>query len=113
MQRFRLTEDHLKLLKHAFVRWEDCETGAPAIDPKRPYGNTSVLRDVAELIGEEPKECAHCGEPQEPLDEERLSRIHRETEMALQIVLQHGHRTGLYESPLGVRWDYVDEVEQP
>jgi hypothetical protein len=33
--RFLLTTDHLILLGRAYVRWEDCETGAPAIDPKR------------------------------------------------------------------------------
>ena len=31
-KRFTLTEEHLKLLRHANVRWDDCEFGAPAID---------------------------------------------------------------------------------
>lgn len=33
---FVVTEDHLKLLAQMYVRWEDCEFGAPAIDCKRP-----------------------------------------------------------------------------
>src|SRR6266568_5645220 len=40
---FTVTEDHLKLLRHAYLYWEYGEGyGAPAIDPKRPYGNSDV-----------------------------------------------------------------------
>lgn len=83
---FILTEQHLALLRHAYVRWEDCEYGAPAIDCKRPYGNSSVVADIAEILGV-------------PLDpdaddygltvetRERLERLHRETGIALEILL--------------------------
>lgn len=53
--RFELTRDHLKLLRNAYVGWHDCETGAPRIDPKRPYGNQRVALDVAEILGIEPE----------------------------------------------------------
>jgi hypothetical protein len=50
---FTVTEDHLKLLRRAYIGWDDCEFGAPGIDPKRPYGNSDVIGDIAEILGEE------------------------------------------------------------
>lgn len=35
-QVFTLTDEHLTLLRAAYIGWEDCEFGAPAIDCKRP-----------------------------------------------------------------------------
>ena len=71
--------DHLTLLKHAYVRWEDCEYGAPAIDCKRPYGNSGVEADIIKILG------------WEHLDEDDANEacrvIHSETEQALQILL--------------------------
>ena len=49
MSNARLTEQHITLLRNACVYWEDCETGAPGIDPKRPYGNSGVASDVTDL----------------------------------------------------------------
>jgi hypothetical protein len=88
---FTLTEEHLKLLKSACLYWEDCETGAPAIDPKRPYGNSGVAEDVIEILGWEDPHCPRCGEP---IDEgksielrRRALEIHTETLIALEIIL--------------------------
>ena len=72
---FEVTEDHLKLLKHSHIIWRASEYGAPAIDPKRPYGNSSVESDIAEIL-EWDKE-----------DSQRAEKIHRELETVLQIVL--------------------------
>lgn len=47
---FTLTEDHIKLLSRAYIGWEDSEFGAPSIDCKRPYGNSYVEGDVAEIL---------------------------------------------------------------
>lgn len=49
--KFTITDNHLKLMKHLVVEWDDCEFGAPCIDPKRPYGNSDVIDDIAEIIG--------------------------------------------------------------
>lgn len=84
-EEFYLTEDHIKLLKHANVQWQNCETGAPEIDPKRPYGNSYVAMDVAEILGWEVPEDDELTVTQ--CDE--AYRIHRETEPALQIVLDN------------------------
>lgn len=97
-QRFVLREKHLKLLSKMNVSWWDAEFGAPCIDPKRPYGNSSVIKDMAEILGIEGKECPHCGEMLEEQDEERLRNLHKETEIALQIVLStQSFKPGIYE----------------
>lgn len=82
---FTLTEDHVKLLRRAYVGWQDCETGAPEVDPKRPYGNSSVAQDIAEILGEEYDQ----EDPSESQDR-RLLTLHRETQLALQVVLATG-----------------------
>jgi len=81
-ERFELTEEHLTLLGRAYVRWEDCETGAPAIDCKRPYGNSYVAGDVAEILG-----WGVVDEGLTDAQEDRALEIHHETLTALQIVL--------------------------
>lgn len=82
---FEITEAHLKLLRAANVGWDNCEFGAPAIDCKRPYGNSSVIEDMREILGC-PHECA-----------ENLEAIHNETKTALQIVLSVGYfKCGTY-----------------
>lgn len=94
MIEFLLTEDHLKLIRHMHVGWQDCEFGAPEINPKRPYGNSSVILDIAEILDIDlPEDVEDC-------DENILlymNRVHRETEDALQIVLQYGHIPGIYQ----------------
>ncbi len=96
MRRFTLTEEHLKLLRAMFVTWWHCETGAPAIDPKRPYGNSDVTGDIAEIIGIVPIETDD--DPAWPVGtSERCEKLHEETQTALQVVLATGRfRIGEY-----------------
>jgi len=84
---FTLTEEHIVLLSNACVSWNDCEFGAPEINPKRPYGNSDVLDDIADILNIEQKTCPHCGENLDELDEQNLNKLHKETEIALQIIL--------------------------
>jgi len=83
---FTLTEDHVKLLRAAYVRWEETEWGAPAIDGKRPYGNGNIHRDIAEILGRpvlyDTDDDAAWRAP--------LWELHKQTETALQIVLATG-----------------------
>ncbi len=88
MKTFELKEEHLKLLSRAYVGWDDCETGAPCIDPKRPYGNSDVAGDVAEILGIEFKSDTHGDRDDAQRDD--LLDLHRETQTALQIVLSVG-----------------------
>jgi hypothetical protein len=89
--KFTLTKEHLKLLRRMNVYWEDsCYEGAPAIDQKRPYGNSDVISDIAEIIGVEKVE-ADDGEfflPKGTRD--KCEKLHTETERALQVVLASG-----------------------
>ena len=50
-RRFTVTDEHLRLLRRAHVTWVDAEFGAPEIDGKRPYGNSDVYSDIAEILG--------------------------------------------------------------
>ena len=81
MKTFLLKPEHIKLLQNAYIGWDGCEFGAPAIDCKRPYGNSNVVDDIAEILGwgtgeltKEQKDYAH--------------KLHEETQTALQILVQ-------------------------
>jgi hypothetical protein len=100
---FTVTEDHLKLLRHVRVAdWHPGEGyfGAAGIDSKRPYGNSYVARDIAEILDTPDEDWEYeDGEKANVTDEaeERLMRLHVETMVALQIVLAAGEfRPGRY-----------------
>jgi len=113
---FQLTKEHIDLLTKAVVSWSDCEFGAPCIDPKRPYGNSDVLSDLAEILGFEGKVCPHCGEPIEEDDNDlpvsELEQTHRETAIALQIILDtQSFKPGLYLRSNG-KWEPFKLVDK-
>lgn len=81
--KFTVTEDHLKLSRRMCVGWGFC---APAIDPKRPYGNSDLTRDVAEILG-------WSFDPEDDLSDEMVGKamdIHQEMDRVLQIGLVTG-----------------------
>ncbi len=93
VKRFTLTEEHVKLLRRVRVSWNDCCGGfdAPTVDPKRPYGNSSVCNDIHEIltgesIGRENSERDELT----PEEEKRYFKLHNETKIALQVVLTTG-----------------------
>lgn len=81
-ERFVVREGHLRLLRRAYVRWEDCEYGAPAIDCKRPYGNSDVTADICQIQG---WDFGDDGPTREYEEDARL--LHEGTETVLQILL--------------------------
>ena len=106
---FELTEQHIKLLRHMYVGWQDCETGAPEINPKRPYGNRTVAEDIADILGIE----VDGGAMPEAM-RTRLMKLHEETEHALQIVLVTGEfEPGIFmRDEIGRRgWKRITEAE--
>jgi hypothetical protein len=108
-QRFTLTEEHVKLLQRAYVDWEECEFGAPAIDCKRPYGSSSVLNDIHEILTGESIGSTHSKRDELTEEEEaRYTTLHRETETALQIIL----RFKSFEPAAFQREYYWDEWER-
>lgn len=87
MKTFDLKPEHVALLRAAYVDWEDAETGAPCIDPKRPYGNSFVAGDVYEIVNGRPWD----GDDDMPDDvHEQMMQLHRETQTALQVILSTG-----------------------
>lgn len=79
-----MTDEHLKLLRRAYVSWENCEFGAPSIDCKRPYGNSDVITDICEILGWKIPQTM----PGAACMEGHASKIHEETETALEIILK-------------------------
>lgn len=89
--RFKITEDHLKLIEHMYVSWWDCEYGAPGVDPKRPYGNSFVEGDIANILG------WRIDENDDSYYRE-AEKIHREMQTVLQICLcTKSFEVGTYE----------------
>lgn len=97
MKLFKLTDDHIKLLNNMFVEWSLGYDGAPAIDTKMPYGNSNPIYDIYELLQGKKWDCDEDGEMSDDL-QEQLHLLHRETEIALQIVLfTKSFEPGMYE----------------
>ena len=122
---FEIKQEHLKLLKEMYVDWDDCEFGAPAINPKRPYGNSSGVDDVAEILGikktkdnvedYDKEEASEYSDKEEYLEDlewntetyEYLMRIHKEMRIVLQIVLKtQSFKLGKYrrKDSYGIEW---------
>ena len=99
-----ITEDHIKLLRAAYIDWEDCEFGAPAIDCKRPYGNSSVYYDIAEILDIDPDAEEDFTDEQESY----MGKTHRELQYVLQIFIQSGELSqGVWKKVSGTHeWDY-------
>ena len=109
-EKFTMTEEHLLLLQHMFLNWNDCEFGAPAVDPKRPYGNSDVIGDIMKILGKDDEKCPHCGEPLNDGMTEALNVLHRGTLTALQAALDTGaFKVGTYMKPDYGRWHYCGE----
>lgn len=98
MERFTVTEQHLKLVRSFNVGWQDTEYGAPEIDPKRPYGNSNVRYDIAEILNIDPSEA----------DWEVLEQLHRDTDKVLQIAIDTGKfEAGTYQRNRYGAWGRV------
>lgn len=99
-EHFVLSPDHLALVRKMRVQWDDCEAGAPAVDPKMPYGNSRVHEDVAEILGWQAGTADGWWETDEGAEmSEAAMEIHRETEVALQLVLRFGPAPGVFRRP--------------
>lgn len=105
---FVLKQTHLELLKNMVVRWDDCEFGAPAIDCKKPYGNSSVYEDMAKILG---VKGFIDSDEEVSFSEEQIqfmNNLHKDTKIALQIVL----KTGKFEPGIYVADEYSDNWEK-
>lgn len=91
-----VTAGHLALLRHASTGWQYAEFGAPEINPKRPYGNSAVLGDIAEILGEALPDDDDGADYSDEFVR-RAHQLHRETEFCLQILLETAGMGGLEE----------------
>ena len=95
---FEVTDDHLILARRFYVGWNEGEFGAPTIDCKRPYGNSSVLNDIHEILTGE--SIGMIDSKRDELTEEekqQYDKIHLEMETVLQIILATGQfKSGHY-----------------
>lgn len=97
IRRFTVTDEHLRLLRRAHISWDETEFGGPGINPKRPYGNSNVFADIAEILDVPDSEWLDADEELTPDVEWRFLRLHVETAIALQIGLATGEfRSGRY-----------------
>lgn len=129
-EEFEITEDHLKLMDEFVVGWNPAETGAPEIDPKRPYGNTSVENDMVKILGMEElkpgvyrftidgeeyilkgdKKGNNISFEHDSELVDKLMEIHKETETALEICLERQEfETGKFEKDgIGGSWEKIE-----
>lgn len=108
MKEFELKEEHIKLLSKAYIDLSNCETGAPEIDPKRPYGNSYVAGDVAEILGWEIEE---DGLTDDQFEDAMM--LHYGTVQALQIILQcKTFKPGIYvnKEKYGAKWELKPDL---
>lgn len=98
--KFTVTEDHLKLLRHIHgLYWDPGEGyGALSINPKKPYGNSNVPQDVAEIVEAPDSDWEWDYDRVLRAEaEDRYLRLHVEAGIALKIALATGEfRPGRY-----------------
>lgn len=88
MKQFTLTEDHITLLQQANIQWCNTGYGAPRIDPKRPFGNSGVEQDLAEILDVSEVDTYDDYRTSYDPDEMRdVVETHNELDTALQVIL--------------------------
>lgn len=108
---FLLTSEHLALAKRLCIVWYGKENGGPGADIVRPYGNSAMLWDIAEITGcDQPGD----GEAYSPTEERYLRGLHRDMHPVLQIILHTGQmKPGVYKKPrLTENWVSVERLEE-
>lgn len=98
---FDLTEEHVKLIRQFNITWDGAYEGAPAVDSKRPFGNSDLECDICEILEIEPVE--HDNMEDETIypkgTSDRVMKLYAELELALQVVLTAGSfEPGRYEA---------------
>lgn len=112
IQRFQVTSSHIKLLKNLYVSWGYDEFGAPCIDPKRPFGNSNVYKDMLDIFGIDYGESVDKFLETHPKHKERLDNLYKDLENCLQILLiDLSIQEGWYEQQnySSRSWVYIGE----
>jgi len=110
---FEITTNHLTLLMNMCVYFNHHDyDGAPAVDGKRPYGNSGdVCYEVYRVLNDEDWDWGEYGDNEMPEDlHEELYKIHEETATALQICLvMQEFKTGIFKKTFygSTSWEKV------
>ncbi len=113
---FFMTREHLALARRLWIVWYrggDWSYGAPGASTYRPYGNSGVLDDIAEIIGYRRPDPE--ADERYTLEEKRyLERLHHEMHLVVQIILHTGQmKPGVYKKPqLGKDWGACADLNQ-
>lgn len=90
-KRFEVTIEHILLLQHFNIVWQDINYGVPTVSAPEPYGSQDVYTDMEEILGVDPDRDGH---------HEQLEKLHRDMEIVLQILIHNcrrGIKQGKYE----------------
>ena len=103
---FELKQEHLTLLKQSCWGWNDCEYGAPGMDCKRPFGNSGVDTDLAEILSKTSPKCPHCGELLDTTVQQKNEAIYKELLNALEVICHTlSFELGVYKKNSKYRWE--------
>ena len=106
---FEITPDHMRLVERMY--WGNYDD-VPSVDPKRPYGNSAVNRDIAEILGWIPE-----GSDANLSDDmvERAEAIHQDMPQVMQIITSTlSCRAGTYRKTVqysATSWERVEDDE--
>ncbi len=89
-QYFTVTEQHIKLLSHLWIRWEltAYEHGVPCVDSKRPYGNSGILGEIVDIL-DLPYNYEEDLDGYSDEVESIIRKLHHETLICIQIVVRN------------------------
>lgn len=119
IKRFVINEYHLKLLKELEIGWNHMEFGSPTVDPKKPFGNSDVFKDMVKALGWEIKiQIDWCLPKNFDLVEDELPEeietvlfnLYRDLDTVLEICLRtQSFNPGVYESDIyGSNWKKLE-----
>jgi hypothetical protein len=114
-QVFNLTEGHIRLLRRVYISSHVDRSGYAYIglSPKRPFGNSDIESDIAEILGEVPEGSTDDDGISDELRGKMRNVLIVEVPIALQVVLSSGSfEPGEYErSGFGGEWKRTEQKQ--
>lgn len=108
---FTITPEHLKLLSHMSVDWDEIENGAPEIDAKRPYGDSDLVESIGRVLGIKAMETEDEEKFYTAKQALEFRKLHLETRLVLEICLRTASfKVGKYgrESRYDHKWKLLE-----
>lgn len=97
---FEVLPEHIALLRRVHTSWTGDEGyGAPGLRRKRPFGNSDMYDDIAEIVD------GRTNGSHDEADETRYDQLYVELTLVMEIVLQSGQfESGRYIKPPVGAW---------